>query len=103
MTPDPKPEKPYRSKKYLAFIRKIPCDICWQHSEPHHIRRSYWGAGGNQKPHDYVAVPRCRKHHSTDYEDGVEIEIINNLIQYLRCHNKEREIIKALMGIAKTI
>jgi len=82
MTPMPKPET-YRSEKYLKWIRSRPCPYCCKRSEPHHIRRSYWGAGTSQKPHDFVAVPRCRDHHGPDFEDGVEREIIGLMIEYI--------------------
>lgn len=97
MTPDPKPQKPYRDKKYLEFVRSLRCTICWRQAEVHHIRRSYWGAGMGVKSHDFVAVARCRDHHSPDYEDDVEMEIINNLIKYLA--GREREVIEALMKV----
>ena len=97
MNPDPKPKKPYRDKKYLKFIRSLKCTICWKLAEAHHIRRSCWGAGTSQKPHDFVAVARCREHHGPDYEDDIEFEIINNLLKYL-C-GREREVIDALMDI----
>ena len=98
MTPDPKPKKPYRDKKYLKFIRSLPCSICRRiGSEAHHVRRYYWGASMGVKPHDFVAVARCREHHGPDYEDDIEIEIIGNLIRYLA--GREREIIDALIEI----
>ena len=97
MIPDPKPKKPYRSKKYLAFVRSLKCTICWKPSEAHHPRRSYWGAGMGVKSTDLVAVARCREHHGPEYEDEVEFEIIHNLIAYLR--GREREVIDALMEI----
>ena len=99
MTPDPKPQKPFRDKKYLEFVRSLRCTICWKQAEAHHPRRSYWGAGTGQKPHDYVTVARCREHHGPDYEDDIEIEIIGNLIRYLA--GREREIIDALLEILK--
>lgn len=83
MNPIPKP-KTKRDPKYLAWIRKKPCPYCGRtyEIEAHHIRRQIWGAGTSQKPHDYVAVPRCQTHHHPAYEDNVEVEIINLLIEY---------------------
>ena len=83
MNPIPKP-KTYRSEKYLKFIRSKRCPYCSQKAEPHHVRRLYWGAGTGKKPHDFVAVPRCRDHHGPDFEDDVEREIIDLLIEYIR-------------------
>ena len=86
MTPDPKPQKPYRNKKYLEFIRNHPCVISDDpDTEAHHIRRSYWGAGGSQKPHDYVTIPLARKWHSPDIEKEILVErkIIGYLMEYI--------------------
>lgn len=41
--------KPSRNKKYLAWLKGQPCEICGDPGEPHHVRRSYWGAGIEQK------------------------------------------------------
>ena len=83
--PDPK-KKTVRDPKYLAWIRKQPCPYCARINgiEAHHVRRQRWGAGTSQKPHDYVAVPRCKTHHDPKYEYDVELEIIDLLIEYFR-------------------
>jgi len=81
VNPDPKP-KTYEDPKYIAWIKTLGCFYCGKPSEPHHIRRQVWGAGTGKKPHDYVAVPRCRDHHDPKYEDNVEVEIITLLIAY---------------------
>ena len=73
----------YHDKKYLAYIRQIPCKYCYRRAEPHHVRRHRWGAGTGKKPHDYVTVPRCRDHHGPQFEEGVEFEIIELLMGYI--------------------
>jgi hypothetical protein len=79
-------QKTKRDPKYLAWIRKQPCGyqgrFCKGKIEAHHVRRQRWGAGTSQKPHDYVAVPRCQYHHAPDCEMDVELEIIDLLIEY---------------------
>lgn len=72
-----------KNQKYLKFIRSLPCGICHKPGEPHHVRRSYWGAGMGLKPHDHVAVSRCRDCHNELIEDDVEREIIDNLIAFI--------------------
>jgi hypothetical protein len=76
---------PYRNKKYLQWIQSQPCEICNGKSEPHHIRKERWGAGMGQKPHDYVAIPLCRKHHDPAIEKLIKVEylIIENLMRYI--------------------
>lgn len=62
----PKPRKPIRDKKYLAYIREKPCMFprCMDKSQSHHVR---WGdvPGGGMAgtPDDYRTVPLCRGHH----------------------------------------
>jgi len=86
MPPVPK-FKTYRNKKYLAWMRGQPCEACAKPGEPHHVRRSHWGAGVAQKPHDYVTISLCRPHHHAEIENhlfkGVERIIIDNLIRYI--------------------
>ena len=77
---------PYRSKKYLKFIREKPCLICANpNTIPHHIRRSYWGAGMGLKPHDYVTIPLCHNHHDPAVESDILVEriIIDYLMEYI--------------------
>ena len=79
---DPKPVT-YENKKYLDFIRSKPCLLCNRPAEPHHVRRSYWGAGVGKKPHDYVAIPFCRECHDPKNEVGVMMIIIKYLMEYI--------------------
>ena len=84
--PDPKPVT-FENPDYLKWIRSRPCWFsgCSNKSEPHHIRRSFWGSGTGKKPHDYVAVPSCRTHHKPEYEEQFQVEriIIQNLMEYI--------------------
>lgn len=81
--------KTVRDPKYLKWVRTLMCPYCVRFgffqdtkTEAHHVRRHKWGAGTSQKPHDLVAVPRCRVHHSAECENDVELEIIDLLIEY---------------------
>lgn len=78
--------KPYRSAKYLKFIRSKPCVICGNpNTVPHHIRRLYWMAGMGIKPHDYVTIPLCDSHHDPAIESDIDVEriIIDLLMEYI--------------------
>lgn len=86
MTHNPQPkQKALRNPAYLKYIRSLPCVVCVQKSIAHHVRRSYWGAGGSQKPHDYVAIPLCNGCHKPETEKEISVErvIIDNLIAYI--------------------
>lgn len=62
MNPQPK-IKPKRNKDYLDFIRSQPSITSGRiPSDPHHIRRSYFGSGTSIKPHDYCCIPVDRPH-----------------------------------------
>ena len=56
----PKPNTP-RDKKYLAFVRMLPCSVrgCPGKSTAHHTSNS----GTAIKGSDYHAIPLCTKHH----------------------------------------
>ena len=86
---DPKPVT-FKNEDYLKFIRTLPCIICLQPAEPCHVRKLHFGAGISKRPHDYVAIPGCRKHHN-DVEKlvGVEREIIRCLMGYIEFKRKK--------------
>lgn len=64
--------KPWKSEKYLKWVRNRPCAVCGNpESEPHHLRLGFAGIG--QKSSDCLCVPLCRVHHDEfhqhpDYE-----------------------------------
>jgi len=77
---------PYRSKKYLDFIRSKPCLICANpNTVPHHVRRLRWGAGTGIKPSDLVCIPLCHRCHDPKIEEGIDVEliIIDLLMEYI--------------------
>lgn len=51
--------KPWRSEKYLDYIRAMPCLRCGKPGpcDPHHV--SVKNQGWGTKPPDYQAVPLC--------------------------------------------
>jgi hypothetical protein len=53
--------KPYRSSRYLAWIRTLPCAVC---KTDKYIEAAHTGPHGmSQKAPDTSAIPLCRKHH----------------------------------------
>lgn len=60
LKPQPKQKIP-RDKKYLAWVKTLPCIECQAPgpSEPHHTETGGTGIKGS----DYSAVPLCNKHH----------------------------------------
>lgn len=67
----------YRDKKYLKYIRTMPCSICGSNkSEPHHIFGSY----GSIKTSDYTAIPLCREHHNIEHQLSDKEKMIELLI-----------------------
>lgn len=85
----------YRSKKYMEFIRSLPC--CASGSEwqvvSHHVRKNQ-GAGIGQKPSDYRCIPLTHDIHmelhsvgevSTYMKYSIDpvLEMVNNLKGYL--------------------
>ena len=81
----PKP-KTYRNKNYLDWVKTQNCIICNAPADDaHHVRRIMWGAGMGHRPHDYVAIPVCRKHHNPVIEELVDVKdvIIDLLMKYI--------------------
>ena len=53
-------------KKYLEYIRKIPCLISGKVADPHHLTSR--GAYGS----DYTALPLARRYHTEIEQIGVK-------------------------------
>jgi hypothetical protein len=53
--------KTIRDKKYMEWIKTLPCIICQRNtpSDPHHTKTG----GKGIKACDYTCVPLCHKHH----------------------------------------
>lgn len=68
------------NKKHLAFIRTLPCIVCFRHgpSDPAHIRAASaahdkrW-TGKGEKPSDCWTLPLCRGDHD-DQHHGKELD-----------------------------
>ncbi len=54
---------PWKSQKYLAWIREQPCYQCGAQAEPHHIIGRGSMSGMGMKAPDYTAVPLCHQCH----------------------------------------
>jgi len=86
MTEFPKP-KTYKSKKYLAFIRRHPCFVCGRKAEPHHVSLGESGVG--MKASDTHCIPLCRECHNVIHTSsffGYDLKkiIIGLLTEYIR-------------------
>ena len=57
-------QKKWRSKKYLDFVRSLPCAMCGRPADdPHHlIGVGGMGGTGTTAP-DWTAIPLCRGDH----------------------------------------
>lgn len=68
-----------RDSAYLDYIRSLPCAICGQDAEPHHVE----GGGVALKGSDYLTVPLCRKHHDEYHTRGrVSFQQVNRVDIY---------------------
>ena len=63
--------RPARDKKYLAFIRGLPCAVCGKPgpSEAAH-QRILQGGGIGLKPSDYETIPLCADCHHIEHAVG---------------------------------
>lgn len=81
--------KTFRSKKYLEFVRSLPCCICGAMDTvvPHHTETG----GVSMKGSDAMTIPLCYKHHDEHDRTGKRTFYLNHatdvnyeLVQTLR-------------------
>ena len=72
-----------RNKKYLAWVRTLPCCVCCtdRRIDPHHILGTKEG-GFNVKSPDIWAVSLCRKCHTELHADPKRFEEKNGITQW---------------------
>ena len=71
MNPQPK-HKPWRSKKYLDYIREQTCLICGENQTEAHHTKIFNHGGKSRKPSDYWCIPLCMEHHNEIHNKGVK-------------------------------
>lgn len=63
-------------EKHLAFVRTLPCLVCFVTAgTAHHLLRTPERAGARRSD-DRHSVPLCQKHHMALHADGNEIEYL---------------------------
>ena len=65
-----KPDPRWRSRKYLDWVKTLPCVICGARADdPHHITGiGHLGGMGTKAPDQFV-MPVCRPHHDEIHRD----------------------------------
>ena len=65
--------KPYRSKKYLEYIRSEYCFTCGDpNTIPHHENQGFKPSGTSSKTDDTKCLPLCVECHNERHAIGVE-------------------------------
>jgi len=66
-------QKPFRSEKYLNFVRSQCCCVCLAppRSEAHHFRTSF-NSGVGMKSSDTYCLPLCSDHHKELHRTGIK-------------------------------
>ena len=66
-------QKPFRSKKYLSWVRSLPCCISGMRENivAHHIISCGMGGGMGTKPSDLFTIPINAGVHSLFHADGL--------------------------------
>ena len=77
---------PIRDKKYLDWIKSLPCVVClskhyYHISEPHHIPLK-GNSGKGTKTDDTRAIPLCNNHHSEYHQHGRDTFSIKYNLDY---------------------
>ena len=61
--------KRWRSKRFLSFVRSLPCSVAGCASQE--IEAAHFGPRGvGTKVHDFLAVPLCSRHHREHHDNG---------------------------------
>ena len=64
--------KPWRSAKYLAWVRKQPCSQCGNsHSVVHHLIGTGGMSGVGMKAPDWATMPLCFSCHAEMHRDSM--------------------------------
>ena len=63
ITQYPKPRKPWRNRKYVAFVATKPCLWCGRQSWSPHHDREIGPCGLNRRPSDAYVLPICLECH----------------------------------------
>jgi Protein of unknown function (DUF968) len=63
--------KPWRSRRYRDWVKRLPCVACGQRADdPHHLLAPGLKGMGTKLPDTYV-IPLCRPHHDAYHADRV--------------------------------
>lgn len=63
-------QKKWRSKKYLDFVRSLPCSLCGAPADHAHHIIGIGGMGGmGTTASDYTAMPMCAGCHRSMHDD----------------------------------
>ena len=63
-------QKPFRSRKYLDWIKKQPCMFCSQPADdPHHVIGMWHLSGMGMTAPDSMCMPLCRPHHDLVHQE----------------------------------
>ncbi len=64
-------QKTWRSAKYLAYVKTLPCVACVAPADDaHHLSGIGNLSGMGMKPPDWATLPLCRGHHTSFHALG---------------------------------
>lgn len=64
-----KPIKRWRSKRFLSFVRSLPCSVAGCTARD--VEAAHFGPrAAGTKVHDFLAVPLCSRHHRESHDTG---------------------------------
>ena len=63
-----------KSVSYLKWVSELPCIICANESQAHHLRVLALGSGMGKKCPDYFTLPVCYAHHAECHDGTISKE-----------------------------
>ena len=61
--------KRFHNRKYLDWVRTLPCCICGAEAVPHHVKGVGHYSGAGMKADDLLSMPLCHRHHAEIHDD----------------------------------
>ena len=94
---------PWRSKKYLAWVKTLPCCLCGCPSDdPHHVKGIGNLSGAGLKASDIYTMPLCRRCHNRIHDPKTDEDqsAANDQFYYI-CRTVERAVKEGILVIGE--
>jgi hypothetical protein len=93
-------QKTVRDKKYISWLKTLPCLLCGKESEPHHVNVKGFGGKGI-KTADQRSIPVCHEHHMEIHNNGRDSFATKYNLDYENIIQRLRKVYNESNGICE--